>query len=192
MVSGILINTLPRDISRYNDIDIEDTHEEFGWKLVHGDVFRSPHNRMLLSVLVGNGAQILLMSAVTIRKRPLTPVFAALGLLSPSHRGSLATVIIVLYVFFGCIAGYVSARIYKMCGGKAWQQNVIMTAMLVPGSILLFTIILNFFLLSQHSSNALPFRIIFSLFLLWFFLSVPSCFSGAYFGFQKGVLYLFI
>lgn len=136
MVSGILLRALRRDILRYNEIEIEDAQEEFGWKLVHGDVFRSPYNRMLFSVLIGNGAQLLCMSGMTIGlilRNVDSVVFAALGFLSPSNRGALATTMVVIYVLFGFVAGYVSARIYKMCGGQAWRQNLIMTAMLVPG-----------------------------------------------------------
>ena len=33
---------------------------------VHGDVFRSPSSGMLLSVLIGNGLQIAIMSFVTL------------------------------------------------------------------------------------------------------------------------------
>lgn len=32
--------------------------EEFGWKLVHGDVFRPPRRGMLLAVFLGSGAQV--------------------------------------------------------------------------------------------------------------------------------------
>jgi len=35
----------------------EDAQEEFGWKLVHGDVFRAPSKAMLLSVFIGVGTQ---------------------------------------------------------------------------------------------------------------------------------------
>ena len=43
----------------------EDPQEEFGWKLVHGDVFRPPRKGMMLSVLVGSGVQVCLMVAFT-------------------------------------------------------------------------------------------------------------------------------
>jgi transmembrane 9 superfamily protein 2/4 len=127
MVFVILLRTLNRDIARYNDGDnTEDAQEEFGWKLVHGDVFRAPRHRTLLSVLVGNGAQILLMALATLG-------FAAIGVLSPASRGSLPTAMLVFYIFFGSVAGYVSTRIYKLLGGEAWRSTVIMTAMLIPG-----------------------------------------------------------
>ena len=63
----ILLRTLHKDIARYNQIDSgEDAQEEFGWKLVHGDVFRPPRKGMLLAVLLGSGTQILCMAAITL------------------------------------------------------------------------------------------------------------------------------
>lgn len=44
----------------------EDAQEEFGWKLVHGDVFRPPRKGMLLSVLLGSGVQVFFMTLVTL------------------------------------------------------------------------------------------------------------------------------
>lgn len=44
----------------------EDAQEEFGWKLVHGDVFRPPRKGMLLSVFLGSGTQIFIMMFVTL------------------------------------------------------------------------------------------------------------------------------
>lgn len=97
--------------------------------------------------------------------------------------------IIVSYVLFGGFAGYVSARIYKMCGGQAWRQNVLLTSFLVPGCIFGLLIIINFFLIGQRSSGALPFGTLFSLLLLWFFLSIPLCFIGSFMGFKTEVLW---
>ena len=44
----------------------EEAQEEFGWKLVHGDVFRSPRKGMLLSVFLGNGTQLFFMACITL------------------------------------------------------------------------------------------------------------------------------
>ena len=44
----------------------DDSQEEYGWKLVHGDVFRSPRNSMLLSVMVGSGIQVFSMALITL------------------------------------------------------------------------------------------------------------------------------
>lgn len=44
----------------------EDVQEDWGWKLVHGEVFRTPNNSLVLSALVGNGAQLCSMVGVTL------------------------------------------------------------------------------------------------------------------------------
>ena len=44
----------------------EDVQEDWGWKLVHGEVFRTPSHPMVLSVFIGNGAQLGAMIAVTL------------------------------------------------------------------------------------------------------------------------------
>jgi transmembrane 9 superfamily protein 2/4 len=44
----------------------EDVQEDWGWKLVHGEVFRTPRYPLLLSVMVGNGAQLCAMVGVTL------------------------------------------------------------------------------------------------------------------------------
>ncbi|KAJ3145407.1 hypothetical protein HDU86_000928 [Geranomyces michiganensis] len=179
MVGMILLRALHKDIARYNALDAqEDAQEDFGWKLVHGDVFRAPRHRMLLAVLVGSGAQLFLMTSVTLG-------FAVLGFLSPSSRGSLSTVILVFYVLFGSVAGYTSARYYKMFGGEKWKRNVLMTASLVPGTVFVIFLTLNFFLIGAKSSGAVPFGTLFALFSMWFLVSAPLCFLGAYFGYKK-------
>ncbi|OAD56403.1 Transmembrane 9 superfamily member 2 [Eufriesea mexicana] len=127
MVAMILLRTLHKDIARYNQIESgEDAHEEFGWKLVHGDVFRPPRKGMLLSVLLGSGVQVFYMTLVTL-------AFACLGFLSPANRGALMTCAMVSYVCLGATAGCVSARIYKSFGGEKWKSNVLLTSMLSPG-----------------------------------------------------------
>jgi len=47
----------------------EDVQEDWGWKLVHGEVFRSPRHPMLLSMMVGNGAQLCAMLGITLGQR---------------------------------------------------------------------------------------------------------------------------
>jgi transmembrane 9 superfamily protein 2/4 len=66
IVFGVFIRTLNHDINRYNEMELEDQPEEYGWKLVHGDVFRPPNHRMFLSVFVGNGVQLILMGLITL------------------------------------------------------------------------------------------------------------------------------
>lgn len=56
-----------------NLVPQEDVQEDWGWKLVHGEVFRTPNNPLVLAALVGNGAQLCSMVGVTLgatRKLP--------------------------------------------------------------------------------------------------------------------------
>ncbi|KAG0171837.1 hypothetical protein DFQ28_008593 [Apophysomyces sp. BC1034] len=182
MVAMILMRALHKDISRYNAVDAqEDVQEDYGWKLVHGDVFRPPTHSLLLSVAVGSGAQLVAMTALTL-------VFAILGFLSPSNRGSLATVMVIFFMVFSCIAGYVSARMYKMNGGEAWKMNMILTATLFPGAILAILFGLNFFLIGSHSSGAVPFGTMVVLLGLWGLISLPLSVAGSYVGFRKPLI----
>ncbi|KAK5645941.1 hypothetical protein RI129_004405 [Pyrocoelia pectoralis] len=182
MVAMILLRTLHKDIARYNQIDSgEDAQEEFGWKLVHGDVFRPPRKGMVLSVLLGSGVQVFCMTLVTL-------AFACMGFLSPANRGALMTCAMVLYVLLGTPAGYVSARVYKSFGGEKWKSNVLLTSMLSPGIVFCLFFVMNLFLWGNGSSAAVPFTTLLALLALWFGVSVPLTFVGAYFGFRKRAL----
>ncbi|CAK9821413.1 Transmembrane 9 superfamily member 2 [Anthophora retusa] len=183
MVAMILLRTLHKDIARYNQASFqiesgEDAQEEFGWKLVHGDVFRPPRKGMLLSVLLGSGVQVFYMTLVTL-------AFACLGFLSPANRGALMTCAMVLYVCLGATAGYVSARIYKSFGGEKWKSNVLLTSMLSPGIVFSLFFIMNLIFWANGSSAAVPFSTLIALLALWFGVSLPLTFIGAYFGFRK-------
>ncbi|ORX43684.1 hypothetical protein DM01DRAFT_1295802 [Hesseltinella vesiculosa] len=179
MVAMILLRALHKDISRYNALEAqEDVQEDYGWKLVHGDVFRPPTHNMFLSVLVGSGTQLVAMMGLTL-------VFAILGFLSPSNRGSLGTVMIIFFMIFSCISGYTSSRLYKMNGGESWKTNIVLSAILVPGSIMAALLGLNFFLIGSSSSGAVPFGTMIALFGLWGVIALPLSVAGSYIGFRK-------
>jgi len=182
MVGMVLLRALRKDITRYNQLDLnEDVQDDSGWKLIHGDVFRPPKNPMLLSIFLGSGSQLFFMAGITI-------AFALLGFLSPSNRGSLGTVAILLYTLLGFIGGYVSARVYKTLGGEAWKQNIIYTPVLVPGIVFSTFFFLNLFLVFKQSSGAVPFTTMLALIGIWFVISVPLSFAGSWFGFKAPVL----
>uniref|UniRef100_A0A672YQL0 Transmembrane 9 superfamily member n=1 Tax=Sphaeramia orbicularis TaxID=375764 RepID=A0A672YQL0_9TELE len=178
MVAMIMLRTLHKDIARYNQVDQEDAQEESGWKQVHGDVFRPPRKGMLLSVFLGQGTQIFIMTFITL-------FLACLGFLSPANRGALMTCAVVLWVLLGTPAGYVSARLYKTFGGEKWKTNVLLTALLCPGIVFADFFLMNLILWVEGSSAAIPFGTLVAILALWFGISVPLTFIGAYFGFKK-------
>ncbi|WOH01136.1 hypothetical protein DCAR_0520517 [Daucus carota subsp. sativus] len=179
MVAMIMLRTLYRDISKYNQLETqEEALEETGWKLVHGDVFRPPVNSNLLCVYVGTGVQFFGMILVAM-------IFAVLGFLSPSNRGGLMTALLLLWVFMGIFAGYASARIYKMFKGTEWKKITIQTAFMFPGIVFAIFFVLNALIWGEKSSGAVPFGTMFALVFLWFGISVPLVFVGSYVGFRK-------
>ncbi|KAK6927643.1 Nonaspanin (TM9SF) [Dillenia turbinata] len=179
MVAMIMLRTLYRDISKYNDLETqEEAQEETGWKLVHGDVFRPPTNSDLLCVYVGTGVQFFGMVLVTM-------MFAVLGFLSPSNRGGLMTAMLLLWVFMGLFAGYASSRLYKMFKGTEWKKIALRTALVFPGIVSAIFFVLNALIWGEKSSGAVPFGTMFALVVLWFGISVPLVFVGSYVGFKK-------
>lgn len=180
MVGIVLMRSVSRDISRYNAIDLdEDVQEEYGWKLVHADVHRTPPRPMLLSTMIGTGTQLIAMSLLTLG-------FALLGFLSPSNRGSLGTVMVITWCIFGGLAGFFSSRIYITLGGENWQRTALMTATLFPMVIFATILSLNFFLLISSSSGAVPFGTLLALVLLWFCINIPLVFIGSAIGIKAG------
>ncbi|RFU78486.1 transmembrane 9 superfamily member 1 [Trichoderma arundinaceum] len=189
-VMSILVRTLKKDIARYNRLDqinlddlsgtsaLEDgVQEDSGWKLVHGDVFRTPSRPLLLSILLGNGAQLFVMTGCTI-------IFALLGFLSPSNRGSLGTIMIILYTVLGIVGGYVSARTYKAMQGEQWKVNIALTPLLVPGIVFTAFFLLDLFLWAKQSSGAVPFTTMLVIIGIWFIISIPLSFTGSWLGFK--------
>ncbi|KAK6137128.1 hypothetical protein DH2020_029137 [Rehmannia glutinosa] len=179
MVAMIMLRTLYRDISKYNELETqEEAQEETGWKLVHADVFRPPSHSDMLCVYVGTGVQFLGMVVVTM-------LFAVLGFLSPSNRGGLMTAMLFLWVFMGLFAGYTAARLYKMFKGTEWKKIALRTAFLFPAAVFIVFFVLNALIWGQKSSGAVPFGTMFALVFLWFGISVPLVFVGSYVGFRK-------
>ncbi|CAM1303789.1 TM9SF4 (predicted), partial [Pycnogonum litorale] len=179
ILTMIIVRTLRRDIAKYNrDEEMDDTLEESGWKLVHGDVFRPPRHPKLFSAVIGTGIQIFFVSLITI-------FFAMLGMLSPASRGALMTAAIFLYCFMGLISGYFSGRLYRTIRGVQWRRAAFVTATFFPGIVFGTGFFLNFFIWGKHSSGAVPFVTMLALLCLWFGISLPLVHLGYYFGFRK-------
>jgi len=187
MIGMILARNLHRDIAAYNRLaqDEEQRHgagedrEETGWKLVHADVFRAPGRRpLLLCAALGTGAQLGLMALLTV-------AFATLGFLSPANRGSLLIAVLLLFVALGASAGYTSATFYKTFKGKKWQKCTLVTAFGYPGACFALFFLMNLYTSALGSTQAVPFLSMLALLVLWFGISVPMVFLGAYFGYRR-------
>ncbi|TYH09530.1 hypothetical protein ES288_A07G103300v1 [Gossypium darwinii] len=181
IVFVILLRTVRRDLTRYEELDKEaqaHMNEELsGWKLVVGDVFREPNHSKLLCIMIGDGVQIMGMALVTI-------VFAALGFMSPASRGMLLTGMIILYLFLGIAAGYVTVCLWRTLKGTAegWRSLSWSVACFFPGIVFVILTALNFILWGSKSTGAIPISLYFILLSLWFCISVPLTLLGGYLG----------
>merc|ERR1712137_114303 len=178
MVAMIMMRALHSDIRNYRDMEPQE--EETGWKLVHGDVFRPPPFRIVLSVLLGSGIQIFAMVVITL-------IFALLGFLSPANRGGLMTAVVILFMLMAFCSGYTSARMYKIFKGTSWKKNSILTATLLPGTIFIIFFFLNIILGFERSSGYVHFVILLGIVFLWFLISIPLCFYGSYLGYKRAI-----
>uniref|UniRef100_A0A7N6A056 Transmembrane 9 superfamily member n=1 Tax=Anabas testudineus TaxID=64144 RepID=A0A7N6A056_ANATE len=68
-----------------------------------------------------------------------------------------------------------------------WKTNVLLTALLCPGIVFADFFLMNLILWVEGSSAAIPFGTLVAILALWFGISVPLTFIGAYFGFKKAI-----
>jgi len=180
LVSMIMMRTLRNDYAKYarEDDDLEtlerDGSEESGWKLVHGDVFRSPQNLVLLSALVGTGAQLAMLVLLVI-------VLAMVGMLYVG-RGAIVTTFIVCYALTSFISGYVSGGLYSRNDGKHWVKSMILTASLFPFLCFGIGFTLNIVAIFYRSLAAIPFGTMVVVFIIWAFISFPLALLGTVVG----------
>ena len=125
-----------------------------------------------------HGMQLLCMAFIAIAG-------AMLGFLSPANRGSLLTAVLLLFVLMGVVAGYTGSYTYKSLKGAHWKTLTITTASLIPGVVFVLFLTINFFIWGRGSSGAAPFGTIFALIVMWFCISMPLVFLGAFFGFKQ-------
>merc|ERR1719291_44870 len=119
-------------------------------------------------------------------------IFAMLGFVSPAHRGGLLQSMMLLFTLMGVLAGYTQARFLKVFDGDEarWKLTTIMTAFLYPGMFFTIFFVLNLGIWGEKSSGAVPFTTMFALLVLWFGVSVPLVFLGAFFGYKKAPIAL--
>ena len=177
--------------------DEEYVEDISGWKLLHGDIFRSPMYAAFLAPLIGSGTQFIFMVTGLL-------MLSCFGVLNPSFRGGFVSVGVGLFVFAGFIAGYFSSRMYKTFGGLNWRKNtwmvtliscpdvleflltaLLQTALLFPGLLFSTIFILNLFVWAQASSTAIPFTTLIGLIALLLLIQLPLVYVGSWYGFHQ-------
>lgn len=183
MLLLIFMQILRSEFSRYfpmgeDDLNLafdEDPIEMKGWKLLHGDIFRSPKYRMILSSFVGNGIQILFVGLIICITDNVS-MFRNL-----SFDMDTLKFLLVLFTISSYISGFVSSYIYTSMGGKKFKYNVFLTCFIYILPVFLLVISMK----SLTSASGPNFFNIYSsvkVFSIYSMVSLPLCFLGGLFG----------
>ncbi|CAG9466923.1 unnamed protein product [Pedinophyceae sp. YPF-701] len=175
IVALILLRTLRKDISRYAaSMDVEaverDLADEFGWKMVHGDVFRPAHSQELLCALVGTGIQL----------AALVLVVVAIAIMRDLHesRGAILSTFIALYSFSSLVGGYVSGSLYARREGQRWIRTMVLTSVFFPGVVFGVAFCINVVALFYGSLAAASPGTVALIVAMWALISFPMTLIG--------------
>jgi len=179
LVTMILMRTLKKDYARYSKEeemdDMErDLGDEYGWKQVHGDVFRPAASPMLFSALIGAGSQVAVVILFVI-------LFAILGELY-TERGSLLSTAIFVYAATSPVNGYFGGSLYARMGGKVWIKQMFVSAFLLPASVCGTAFFINFIAMYYHASRAIPFGTMVAVSCICLFVILPLTLVGTVLG----------
>jgi len=173
----IILRVVRSDLSKYLRIPDEElspgVEEDFGWKLLHADIFRSPPHRMWFCACVGSGAHLFLV-AVTV---------VLVGCFSPYlERGAVLSFAIFGYIATSFTAGYISANLYRRIGGVKWAWNIVVTGLMFLGPAFVIWSILNTVAFAYASTAALPFGTACFFFVCFIFVTLPLTVIGGIVG----------
>lgn len=179
LVSMILMRTLRKDYARYSkDDDMDDMErdlgDEYGWKQVHGDVFRPASSPLLFSALIGTGYQICFVVFIVI-------CFAIIGDLY-TERGSLLSTAIFVYAATAPVNGYAGGSLYARMGGKIWIKQMIVSAFFLPFLVCSTAFFINFIAIYYHASRAIPFGTMIAVASICVFVILPLTLVGTVLG----------
>jgi len=179
LVTMILMRTLRKDYARYSkEDDLDDMErdlgDEYGWKQVHGDVFRPAASPMIFSALIGTGSQLTAVVLFVI-------MFAILGELY-TERGSLLSTAIFVYAATAPMNGYFGGSLYARMGGKVWIRQMLVSAFLLPILVCGTAFFINFIAIYYHASRAIPFGTMVAVTCICLFVILPLTLVGTVLG----------
>lgn len=179
LVSMILMRTLRKDYARYSrDQELDDLErdlgDEYGWKQVHGDVFRTPSFPILFCSLVGTGYQLAVVALGCITFALFEHIY--------TERGTLLSTAIFLYAATSPVNGYFGGALYSRFGGKEWIKQMVAGGALFPSLVCGSAFIVNLVAISYHASRAIPFLTMVSVVCICLFVILPLTLVGTILG----------
>jgi transmembrane 9 superfamily protein 3 len=180
IVTTILYKTLKTDSKPTDDIELgllefeTDFGDDYGWKLVHGDVFRRPPHCAILSTLLGSGIQLIILLFIIIIYTMLRDLYL--------EQATILSSTIFIYAITSMIGGYYSGSFFAKYGGRSWIKNMFLTSLLFPCIIGGVTLLINFIAMYYQSSRAIPFSSMLTIFAIWLFIIFPLTLFGSIIG----------
>jgi transmembrane 9 superfamily member 2/4 len=132
---------------------------------------------LALSVTIGSSAQI----AVTTFTLTFYSMQSSLDVL---HRTQIYYMAFGLIVLTGLLAGYLSARFYKLFNGTSWVRCAVATALFVPTVFAAYFISIDLIDWWERTLTT-PFTLMSLILVLWVVLNCLTIFLGAWLGFLK-------
>lgn len=188
----ILARVLKNDFARYNVGSDEETDEaesldqdEYGWKIIHADVFRLPKHISLFAAVIGVGTQFL----VTVTGILLLALF---GFFNVHHHGSMNSAAIILYALTSSVAGYTAAALDRKLSSsgpgavtmsnRGWVWTINLTACVFAVPFLLVWSLNNSIAWAMGATQAIPFTTVVLLSCLYAFVGYPLTVVGGILG----------
>ena len=149
--------------------------EQYTWKLVYADVFRTPPYPMCLSVVCGTGIQIFLGILSSL-------IYLCFVSGNQTKNGSTLMIILFFCMIMGIASGYVSANLYKTFKGTELKKNALLTALGLPAALFATFTLIQGHAISIGSSLAVSIDTQLLLLLICLTVEVPLVLIGYYFG----------
>jgi len=186
----VLFRILRKDLARYEASLAKDAEDpldgelEYGWKLIHGDVFRFPPYRSFFCAFIGVGCQFLAMSTGML-------ILALIGLYYPGNEGAVQVSALVLYALAAVIAGERSTFFYTHMGGTAWSWNIVLTASLFALPFIAVMFFLNTMSVIRDLVSALHIDAVLAVLAIWIFVGLPLTLLGGIAGKRRAAAQAF-
>ncbi|KFD51698.1 hypothetical protein M514_07394 [Trichuris suis] len=179
LVSLILMRTLRKDYARYEkDRELDelerDFGDEYGWKQIHGDVFRPPAHQLLFASLVGTGCHVFVVVLVVVAVSMLGELYM--------QRGSILGTIIFAYAALSPVNGYAGGSLYARFGGRRWIRQMFLGASLLPVYVCSMAVLVNFVAIYYHATRAIPFTTMLEVISICIFVILPLSLVGTVLG----------
>lgn len=168
----IILRVLRSDYARYAKTDeIEDDQADYGWKLIHGDVFRFPPHKNIFTAFLGIGSQFMAIVVGTL-------AFSLFGLYYPTNGGNMYATGIGLYAVTSGLGGFVAGRMYKQFNGDRWAWNIVLTATLFAVPFVCVVAYANSVAIYFKVTAALPFLTILEVVSIYALVGFPLTVFG--------------